>query len=216
MGAVDPTQYVVRLGAALVGPRRARRDLLREVADHLEDASEAYVRAGLTEAEAGARAVADFGTVAEVAPGLQTTLAVASSRRTVALLLTVLGVQPFLWDSGLAGLLGLDGAASEPSGRVYAVLDGLVEYGGGVVMAGALLLLVGCGIGNRWFHAGPRIALVTGWFGLAAAVVLPLIGLAMTALAARAEAGAWLLLVALLVAPLVLVGVSARRTLATV
>lgn len=214
MRDMDPAEYLQQLDAALVGPRATKRGLLREAADHLDDARDAYVRAGLSEAEAGARAVADFGSVNEVAPAFQTTLAVASARRTAAQLLAILAIQPFLWDSGIAGWLGLSTAAVEPSGAIYHLLDAAVEYGGSIVMLTTVLLLVGAGIGNRWVPAGRRLAVATAWFSLGAATVLPLIGTGMTLIASGGDVGPWLLLVSLLMAPLAGVAVSARRTLA--
>ncbi|WP_063909961.1 permease prefix domain 1-containing protein [Herbidospora yilanensis] len=78
--------YVGALAKTLRGPRRARRDLLAEARDGLYDAAEAYAEEGLPPGEAQARAVADFGPVAEVAPGFQEELTAAQSRRTAALL----------------------------------------------------------------------------------------------------------------------------------
>ena len=74
--------YHGRLQASLVGPRGARRDLLREVADHLEDAVEALEQSGVDGTTAQEVAMREFGTPAEVAPGLQKTLAVSSAHRT--------------------------------------------------------------------------------------------------------------------------------------
>lgn len=205
--------YLAALGRSLVGPRRVRHDLLREAGDHLDDATAAYVDAGWTEEEAAAMAVRDFGPVEDVAAGYQTTLAVAASRRTSALLLGVLGVQPFIWDGGIAQLLHLDSAA--PSGWAYRVLDTTIEYGGGLVILLAVLLVAATGIGNRWRPAGRRVARVTGRFAIGAVVFLPVTGVAMTMLTEPANLLAWAHLVVLLLVPMALVGLSARRTLAT-
>ena len=76
-GMADPRPaYLARLDAALVGPARTRRSLVREAADHLDDATAALVAAGWTEDDAARRAVEEFGPVAEVAAAFQTTLAV--------------------------------------------------------------------------------------------------------------------------------------------
>lgn len=211
---VEPrTAYLRELGAVLVGPRRVRRDLLQEAHDHLDDATDAYVRAGYAEDQAAARAAADFGSVEDVAPAYQTTLAVASSRRTALLLLTVLLVQPFIWD----GPVNVSGAtaADAPSGLAYAVLDVGVEVVGAGVMAAALLLALACGIGNRWFRAGRRIARVTALASLGAAVAMPLTGMAMTVLASGLAPAHWLLFAGFMLFPMALVAGSARRTLAT-
>ena len=87
MAPMGVAGYLAELDAALVGPRRVRRDLVREAGDHLEDATDAYRRAGRDSSEAERLAVRDFGTLDEIAPAFQTTLAVAASRRTAWLLL---------------------------------------------------------------------------------------------------------------------------------
>ena len=147
--------YLAELDAALAGPRRVRRDLLQEASDHLDDATDAYLRGGYSRAEAERQAVTDFGTIDEVAPAFQTTLAVAASRRTAWILLGVLMVQPFAWDGPLSN------HAEPPDGLLFAILDKGVEYVGGAMIAAAVLLVIATGIGNRWFHAGRGIARLT-------------------------------------------------------
>ena len=97
MAAMGVAGYLAELDAALVGPARVRRDLVREAGDHLEDATEAYQRAGRDAGEAEHLALRDFGTLDEIVPAFQTTLAVAAARRTAWLLLGILAIQPFLW-----------------------------------------------------------------------------------------------------------------------
>jgi hypothetical protein len=95
MGRVSATtHYLAALDRSLGGPSRVRRGLLREVGDHLEDATDAYRGAGYEQPEAERRAVADFGTIDQVLPGFRVTVAVASARRTALLLLVALGIQP--------------------------------------------------------------------------------------------------------------------------
>lgn len=208
------TAYLRRLEAAVSGPRRTRRELLREAADHLDDATDAYQRAGYAEHEAAGRAVADFGTVEEVAPAFQTTLAVAASRRTALLLLVVLAAQPFVWDGGVTGgSTASDGrgpATASPLGRV---LDGGVEVLGGSFIVAAVLLMLGTGVGNRWFRAGPAVARVTGYVAFGAALSVPLIGVVMTALDASAGRTAWLLLGGFVLLPMTVTAAAARRCL---
>ncbi|WP_460714270.1 permease prefix domain 1-containing protein [Nocardioides dilutus] len=204
--------YLARLDAALVGPGRTRRSLVQEAADHLDDATEALVRAGHDEDAAARRAVEDFGTVAEVAASFQTTLAVAASRRTAWLLLVVLGFQPFLWDSGLD--LASDTQAERPDFWLVGVLDEVIEIGGGLTLLGAALALVATGIGNRWWSAGRFTARLTGRVALAAAVFVPLTCVVMTLAAGGWTLGFWALVLGLVVLPLGAVAGSARRTLA--
>ncbi|PRY02006.1 permease prefix domain 1-containing protein [Allonocardiopsis opalescens] len=89
-GGGDPVDAYVRgLGRALVGARREKADMLAEVADGLTDAAEAYEAEGLERAEARRRAVADFGTVAEVAPHFQAELHRSQGRRLAVLVAVV-------------------------------------------------------------------------------------------------------------------------------
>lgn len=209
----DPRpDYLARLDAALVGPGRIRRGLVREAADHLDDATEALVAAGHDEESAAHRAVVDFGPVADIAASFQTTLAVAASRRTAWLLLLVLGYQPLLWDSGLNLA---SNTAEAPSGTwLFHLLDDAIEAGSWVVLAGALLLLMATGIGSRWWFDGRATARFTGAFALAATTFVPLTSVAMIVTADGTDAGLWMLALTLVVLPLVGVAVSARRTLA--
>ncbi|WP_344104053.1 permease prefix domain 1-containing protein [Myceligenerans crystallogenes] len=205
------TTYLDELGKALVGPARVRRDLLREAAGHLEDATEAHAAAGLTETDAAARAVADFGSVAEVAPGFQTTLAVASARRTAWLLFGVLVVQPFLWDGGL---IRFDSTPA-PGGPLYATLGTAVETTGAVTMALAALLLVATRIGARRAGTGRSLAVATAGVAMISAALMVGTGLALTALGAGRDPAGWILVTALVVVPMGFITASARRTLAT-
>ncbi|WP_063819174.1 permease prefix domain 1-containing protein [Herbidospora cretacea] len=93
--AVD--DYVARLAKTLRGPRQAKRDLLAEARDGLFDAAEAYAADGLSPGEAQARAVADFGPVAEVAPEFQEELTAAQVRHTALLLFLGTPVLALMW-----------------------------------------------------------------------------------------------------------------------
>jgi hypothetical protein len=209
----DPrSDYLARLDAALVGPRRTRRSLVREAADHLDDATEALVNAGYDEESAARQAVVDFGSVPDIAASFQTALAVAASRRTAWLLLLVLGYQPLLWDSGLNLASNSTGARSD--GWLFHLLDGAIEAGSWFVLVGALFLLVATGIGNRWWCIGRATARFAGVFALAATTFVPLTSVGMIVAAGSADVGLWMLALALVVLPLAGVAVSARRTLA--
>jgi hypothetical protein len=201
--------YLADLDAALVGPGRVRRDLLQEARDHLTDATDAYRRAGYDTAEAERQAVADFGTVDEVAPGFQTTLAVASARRTAWLLLGILACQPFLWDGPLSV-----SSAPAPDGLAYAVLDKGVEIIGALMITLAVLLVVASGIGNRWFHAGRGIARTTSFVAIGSAVLMKVTGISMALLNHGLGPAHWLMLFGCIVLPMSLTAISARRTLA--
>jgi hypothetical protein len=204
------TSYVRHLDAALVGPRRVKRGLLREAGDHLEDATEAYRAAGYDADSAQSMAVTDFGAVEEVAPSFQTTLAVASSRRTAWLLFGALAIQPFIWDGPIGP------KTQDPDSAAHAILNVLVEVGGGLLIATSLVLLAATGIGNRWFAAGRRVARFTSITALAGAVYIKLSAVGMLLLSgAASEPILWLLFAAFILVPMSMAGASARRTLAT-
>lgn len=202
--------YVTALDRELIGPRRVRRELVQEARDHLDDAAAAYCRAGHDRADAERLAVDDFGDLDEIGPAFQTTLAVASSRRTAWMLLAVLSIQPFLWD----GPLGPHRA--DPDGLFYSILDHAVEYGGGLMILTAVALLVATGIGNRWFAAGRGIARFTSITAIVAAVSIKATGIAMVLLSTgTSEPMVWLMFGVFILVPFSVTAAHARRTLAT-
>jgi hypothetical protein len=79
-------EHVAAVNAALRGSRSRRSDLLGELRDGLEDSAATYVRAGLSVGDAERRAVADAGTVAELAPAYQAELAADQGKRAAMLL----------------------------------------------------------------------------------------------------------------------------------
>ncbi|GAB1817863.1 permease prefix domain 1-containing protein [Herbidospora sp. RD11066] len=89
--------YLHELATTLRGPRRARNDLIAEARDGLLDAAEAYEEEGLPPDAARARAVSDFGPVAEVAPGFQEELTAAQGRRTATLLFLSTPAVALMW-----------------------------------------------------------------------------------------------------------------------
>ncbi|TDB69771.1 permease prefix domain 1-containing protein, partial [Micromonospora sp. KC721] len=68
------------LNGRLRGPARLKAELLVELRHALTDAAEAYREGGLTPAEAARRAVAEFGTAAQLAPAYQAELGAAALR----------------------------------------------------------------------------------------------------------------------------------------
>jgi HAAS len=150
-------RYLASLAAALRGPRRARADLLAEVRDGLTDAAEAHRRGGLPAAAAQRRAVADFGTAAELAPAFQAELAVAQGRRTALLIAAGLtGVQvatPVLWWSAAAGPVPAGGYAWLATG-----FNGLCLAGAAL----ALLVRLGFGWGSRYAPDGVALTRALG------------------------------------------------------
>ncbi|MCO1660146.1 permease prefix domain 1-containing protein [Pseudonocardia humida] len=103
----DPLDaHLAELDRSLRGPARARRDIVREARDGLDDAADAYRRGGVDPHTAARLAVRDFGPVAEIAPLYQDELAAGQGRRTALLLAIALPALmvgwDFVWQSGLA------------------------------------------------------------------------------------------------------------------
>lgn len=210
MSAVDV--YLADLRAAVPGPSWARRDLLREAGDHLEDATDAYTRAGYTTAEAEALALRDFGDVDVIAPGFRDTVAIGGARRTAALLVLVMIPQAFLWDGGI----NLGGAAhsTAPDTGLFHALDVVIGYVGTAGALGAIIALVATAIGQRWLRIGRGTARMTAAWSLATALAVPLIGFTMLILTGGLTLTLTLSAIALMAAPFALVALSAQRTLA--
>lgn len=210
VGVSTAEAYVAALDQSLVGPRRVRRGLVQEARDHLDDASTSLSDAGYDRGEAERIAVADFGSLDEIVPAFQTTLAVAAARRTALMLFLVLGAQPFLWDGPLSPHEG----HPAPENAVFSVLNNAVEYAGGLMIATAFALLLATGIGNRWFAAGRGMARLTSITAIASAACIKLMGLSMVLLSSGDDPISWLLLAAFIVIPLSFTAAQARRTLA--
>ncbi|MCX4386749.1 permease prefix domain 1-containing protein [Micromonospora peucetia] len=73
-------QRLRELGVRLRGPRRLKSDLLTEARHGLLDAVDAYREDGLSATEAQRRAVAEFGSPAQLAPAYQAELAAGALR----------------------------------------------------------------------------------------------------------------------------------------
>jgi hypothetical protein len=203
--------YLSELDATLRGPRRVKADLLAEARDSLDDAAEAYRRAGADACVARAKAVADFGGVAEVAPGYQAVLSVAQGRRTALLVFGVLAMQPFVW--GPAGPSFASGQSSP--GGVFELVDTVIETLGAVGMGLSLLGVLACGTGVRYLGLRPLLARATGLFAYAVAGAFLALGLLLAVLGPHTEALAGALwFTAVLIVPLGIVARSARRCLA--
>ncbi|MBF8190554.1 hypothetical protein ITP53_33545 [Nonomuraea sp. K274] len=89
--------YVTELDHALAGPHGPKRDLVVEARDSLIDTADALEADGLDRAEAERVAVAEFGAVAEVAPGYQAELTCASGRRLGVLLFVSVPITVLMW-----------------------------------------------------------------------------------------------------------------------
>jgi hypothetical protein len=141
-------EYLTALERQLAGPARLRADLLREARDSLTDATEAYTGNGLDPQVAQARAVAEFGTVDELAPAYRAELAAGAARRLaarVAVTLPTISVASNLtwWRVPWKGA---------PPSATYLMLAHAIHWLSYVVAAAALLGLVAL----RWTAGRPR------------------------------------------------------------
>jgi hypothetical protein len=151
--------YLDGLASALRGPERLHADLLAEARDSLLDAAEAHRERGLPADDAERRAIAEFGTYAEVVPGYQAELAVAQGRFTALLLALSLPVlhlaAPLMWWKG-------PWIATEPPGQRYLTLVAHFDYLLFAATALAVLALLGFRLGGRFVRDGRRYARVIG------------------------------------------------------
>lgn len=203
---MEHRDYVDRLGRVLVGSRAGRRDLLREVADHLEDATEAHVAAGLAPEAAARRAQREFGTVAELAPSYQAVLATGLLRRATVVLLLSLLVQPLAWAGG-------DEEGAGPRAALSAALSRLVETVGMLTIAAAILTLLATGVGRRWFPVGTGFVRAAATTALAASVTIIAISAGMHHAAGGPDLTEGLFAVAVVGVPFSWVGWQAARCL---
>jgi hypothetical protein len=167
--------YLAALRKELWGPRRRKADLLAEARDHLTDAAEALEADGMDRYDAEKHAVADFGTLDEVAPGYRADLAVSQSRRTAVLLFAALIIQPIVWREGAWSW----NRGPDVPNPLNDLLQVLVRDVGMVAIAGAVLAVVAAGIGLRYPVVRDHVTGVTTVFALASAAAIGGIGILM-------------------------------------
>jgi len=146
-------EYLADLAARLRGPRRRREEILDELRDGLDRATDHYTAAGLTGEQAAAAAVAEFGDAQAVADAFSGELATAYARRTIAWYVAtgplvgvwwLLLLQPHPWRTSFVELV-----ATVP------VLPLVV-----IVIAMATVIFATTGRFMRWLpEAGPRCVL---------------------------------------------------------
>jgi hypothetical protein len=128
------------LAGRLRGPARLKADLLTEARHSLRDAVEAYREAGLPAAEAERRAVAEFGSPTQLAPGYQAELAAGALRR---LALRAFAVAVVLMAGGDLTWRGSSwsGGAGPPEGYrlLHDSLSGIWALIAALALAGLLL-----------------------------------------------------------------------------
>ncbi|MBE1593134.1 permease prefix domain 1-containing protein [Nonomuraea angiospora] len=171
--------YVAELDRALAGPQGAKRDLVVEARDSLTDTADALEAEGLERAEAERVAVAEFGEVAQVAPGYQSELTAVAGRRLGFLLFISVPITALMWSviwriyPGDDTAWRLAPAWYRPVSRLLDVLQLCVGLYGG-------LALFALSRGARWIR---RPRLVTRSLGVVVWSMLPvtvLLGMLLT------------------------------------
>ncbi|MGC4852079.1 permease prefix domain 1-containing protein [Micromonospora sp. DT4] len=128
-------EHLRELESRLQGPARLKSDLLTEARHDLLDAVDAYRESGLPPAEAQRRAVAEFGSPAQVLPSWQAELAVAALRGLSLRMLAVAGV---LVAAGDLTWRGSSWSVGPQPPAAYRLLSATVDW----IWAGGLLLAV--------------------------------------------------------------------------
>ncbi|MGC5018578.1 permease prefix domain 1-containing protein [Micromonospora sp. DT47] len=153
----------------LRGPGRLKAELIVELRDALTDAAEAYREGGLPAAEAERRAVAEFGTPAQLVPAYQAELAAGALRglslRALLVALTLMAAGDLTWQ----GSSWSDGPRP-PAGYLLlsASMDGIWLAVAGFALAGLVLGRLAARRG--WAGTSPAARLLG--LGLTAALVL--------------------------------------------
>jgi hypothetical protein len=161
--------YLDDIGARLVGPRRRRRQILAELSDGLDHATERLTAGGMPADQAAAAAVAQFGSPDAVADAFADELITAYARRTMA---------RYVITGPLVGIWWLLLVRPEPWAgptALLAVIPVLPLIGLAVATAGGTLATTGRLM--RWLpETTPRRALtatlVIAWLGMAADITM--------------------------------------------
>jgi hypothetical protein len=182
------TAYVHAVRRSLHGPRRARIDLIEELNDGLRDAAEAHRKAGLTRVEAEQRAVAECGSVSEIAAEIQPELVARQGKRTAMLFALGMPGLVLLWD--LPWRIG--GPWNVPTSHTTLLLSDLVTWVGLLIGAAGLLAVAGLSLGARFAIPSSVITRTLGALG-ALSIAFTLVACAMMGFASPQEAtGAYL------------------------
>ena len=169
MSADPAEEYAAALSGVLRGPARAKARMVEEIRDGFADTVAAHTGAGLPHGHAVRRAVHEFGTAEELAPGCQRELTIAQARRTArAAALAV----PFLGGCWL--LIWASGLDQGWPMRLLAVHLACVAATAGLLAAATLAV------------TGPvarRLPPTVAWTGTAAAVAMAVAAVALVAAA---------------------------------
>lgn len=179
MSADPAEEYAAALSGVLRGPARAKARMVEEIRDGFADTVAAHTGEGLPHGHAVRRAVHEFGTAEELAPGCQRELTIAQARRTAraaGLAAAFLGgCWLLIWASGLDRGWPM---------RLLAVHLACVAAAAGLLAAATLLVT---GPAARRLPQPPRLPLTVAWAGTAAAVAMAVAALALVAAAVVAS-----------------------------
>jgi hypothetical protein len=133
------------LAGRLRGPARLKAELIVELRHALSDAAEAYREGGLPATEAQRRAVAEFGTPAQLAPAYQAELAAGALR---GLAVRALAVAVVLVVAGDLSWKGSSWSAGPPPPDGYLLLSASLNW----------IWLAVAGLALAWLVLGTRLA----------------------------------------------------------
>jgi hypothetical protein len=163
--AVTIDRYMTDMAGVLTGPKALKKDLLAEARCGLEDAAQAYRKAGAVPEDAEDLAVRDFGLVSEVAPGYQRELAMAQARRTACWLLAFVAAQ-LIWSKARWKSDG--GWRGHHPGGAYLLFSHLWSWSELLIAAVAAVAVVSFGMGVRYIPAPWRLTRSLGLLTLLA------------------------------------------------
>ena len=146
--------YLTEVARGLIGPARARRDILTELGAGLADATDAYRSHGLAPDQAARAALAEFGRPEQVANGFRAELTAAQARRTALALLRTGPLVGLLWlGAALASRIGAQlvspwhWAGMPASARLVTHLAG---FAFALAIGSALVTVAATGRLTRW------------------------------------------------------------------
>lgn len=144
MPALDPiAALIARLEAAIVAPRRRRRELAREIEGDLREAVAARIAAGQPPRAAATAVAAEFGEPRAIAGELSTELLAHRGRRVASLGAIAIVTLLLAWTLGMTLLVGMGlrvPAEDEWMLRVSRSLDGAGPLVAGAAIAGAVVI----------------------------------------------------------------------------
>ena len=178
---LDPIDGFLRaLDRQLSGPAGAKAELLTEARGGLEDAACAYEESGLTPAEAGGRAVRDFGRLPELVPAYQAELVAVAGQRLAMWLgmvpLAISAASVFMWR-------GAPWADVPPQPGYHLLSAGVDRLGTALTVCGLLAyawFLLAARRGRPVTPATVRRLALAGLIGVGALSVAGLVVYAMT------------------------------------